>query len=286
MAMRMTGRVLLVCALCVLWCGVAVVVLADEPGGDVVPGVVTLGSLPKKITDDGQLENKDAKGKEGERNDKINGEQLLKKENHDELLPKQDTQTLEGEEKAAREPAGRSSEEGEINGDLDVEEEITVVEDKATNEDEGNRGQEESEFALEKGALSVNLTDNQQKTSGTLAGNLQGKNQKKGEKEEEGNGKQKEREQHDQHQEENERKLQEQENMQQQEQKQKPRQDQEGEHTAENQKDSTKEKKTVGTADTANTHNSDSSTGVSHTTSPLLLFLVVACAAAAAVLAA
>ncbi|PBJ68574.1 mucin-associated surface protein [Trypanosoma cruzi cruzi] len=38
MAMMMTGRVLLVCALCVLWCGIDGVAVAEEPGG-VVPGV-------------------------------------------------------------------------------------------------------------------------------------------------------------------------------------------------------------------------------------------------------
>ncbi|EAN97722.1 mucin-associated surface protein (MASP), putative [Trypanosoma cruzi] len=43
---------------------------------------------------------------------------------------------------------------------------------------------------------------------------------------------------------------------------------------------------TANTTDTTNTQNSDGSTAVSHTTSPLLLLLVVACAAAAAVVAA
>ncbi|EAN83128.1 Mucin-associated surface protein (MASP) [Trypanosoma cruzi] len=43
---------------------------------------------------------------------------------------------------------------------------------------------------------------------------------------------------------------------------------------------------TANKTDTTNTQNSDSSTAVSHTTSPLLLLLVVACAAAAAVVAA
>ncbi|KAF8300804.1 Mucin-associated surface protein (MASP), subgroup S017 [Trypanosoma cruzi] len=43
---------------------------------------------------------------------------------------------------------------------------------------------------------------------------------------------------------------------------------------------------TANTTDTTNTQNSDSSTVVSHTTSPLLLLLFVACAAAAAVVAA
>ncbi|KAF8304091.1 Mucin-associated surface protein (MASP), subgroup S082 [Trypanosoma cruzi] len=43
---------------------------------------------------------------------------------------------------------------------------------------------------------------------------------------------------------------------------------------------------TANTTDTANTQNSDGSTAVSHTTSPLLLLLLVACAAAAAVVAA
>ncbi|KAF8289632.1 Mucin-associated surface protein (MASP), putative, partial [Trypanosoma cruzi] len=38
MAMMMTVRVLLVCALCVLWCGIDGVAVAEEPGG-VVPGV-------------------------------------------------------------------------------------------------------------------------------------------------------------------------------------------------------------------------------------------------------
>ncbi|EAN83883.1 Mucin-associated surface protein (MASP) [Trypanosoma cruzi] len=43
---------------------------------------------------------------------------------------------------------------------------------------------------------------------------------------------------------------------------------------------------TANTTDTTNTQNSDGSTAVSHTTSPLLLLIVVACAAAAAVVAA
>ncbi|KAF8303751.1 Mucin-associated surface protein (MASP), subgroup S002 [Trypanosoma cruzi] len=43
---------------------------------------------------------------------------------------------------------------------------------------------------------------------------------------------------------------------------------------------------TANTTDTTNTQNSDGSTAVSHTTSPLLLLLLVACAAAAAVVAA
>ncbi|EAN94708.1 Mucin-associated surface protein (MASP) [Trypanosoma cruzi] len=43
---------------------------------------------------------------------------------------------------------------------------------------------------------------------------------------------------------------------------------------------------TANTTDTTNTQNSDGSTAVSHNTSPLLLLLVVACAAAAAVVAA
>ncbi|EAN98833.1 Mucin-associated surface protein (MASP) [Trypanosoma cruzi] len=43
---------------------------------------------------------------------------------------------------------------------------------------------------------------------------------------------------------------------------------------------------TANTTDTTNTQNSDSSTAASHTTSPLLLLLVVACAAAAVVVAA
>ncbi|KAF5222525.1 Mucin-associated surface protein (MASP) subgroup S008 [Trypanosoma cruzi] len=42
MAMMMTGRVLLVCALCVLWCGAAVLVSA---AGDVVDGGVKVGPL-------------------------------------------------------------------------------------------------------------------------------------------------------------------------------------------------------------------------------------------------
>ncbi|KAF5214959.1 Mucin-associated surface protein (MASP) subgroup S002 [Trypanosoma cruzi] len=43
---------------------------------------------------------------------------------------------------------------------------------------------------------------------------------------------------------------------------------------------------TANTTDTTNTQNNDGSTAVSHTTSPLLLLIVVACAAAAAVVAA
>ncbi|KAF5218114.1 mucin-associated surface protein (MASP) [Trypanosoma cruzi] len=39
MAMMMTGRVLLVCALCVLWCGIDGVAETEEPGIGVVPGV-------------------------------------------------------------------------------------------------------------------------------------------------------------------------------------------------------------------------------------------------------
>ncbi|PBJ77860.1 mucin-associated surface protein [Trypanosoma cruzi cruzi] len=61
--------------------------------------------------------------------------------------------------------------------------------------------------------------------------------------------------------------------------------DEQHEHLTESDKESIKDKTGVGANSTANTADSDGSTAVSHTTSPLLL-LLVACAAAAAVVAA
>ncbi|PWV20771.1 Mucin-associated surface protein (MASP) [Trypanosoma cruzi] len=55
------------------------------------------------------------------------------------------------------------------------------------------------------------------------------------------------------------------------------------EHPAENGEESAKDKNAVGKNTTANTDKVDSSTAVSHTTSPLLLLVVVVCATAAAV---
>ncbi|PWU93805.1 Mucin-associated surface protein (MASP) [Trypanosoma cruzi] len=63
-------------------------------------------------------------------------------------------------------------------------------------------------------------------------------------------------------------------------------QHQQHEHPAENGEESAKDKNALRTNATANTGDSDGSTAVSHTTSPLFLLLVVACAAAAAVVAA
>ncbi|EAN97687.1 Mucin-associated surface protein (MASP) [Trypanosoma cruzi] len=63
-------------------------------------------------------------------------------------------------------------------------------------------------------------------------------------------------------------------------------QQQEHEHPAESGEESAKDKNALRTNATANTGDSDGSTAVSHTTSPLLPLLVVVCAAAAAVVAA
>ncbi|KAF8284846.1 Mucin-associated surface protein (MASP), subgroup S097 [Trypanosoma cruzi] len=59
-------------------------------------------------------------------------------------------------------------------------------------------------------------------------------------------------------------------------------QHQQHEHPAENGEESAKDKNALRTNATANTGDSDGSTAVSHTTSPLFLLLVVACATAAA----
>ncbi|RNC45471.1 mucin-associated surface protein (MASP) [Trypanosoma cruzi] len=76
MAMMMAGRVLLVCAFCVLWCG-AGGGFGEEPGGVAEPGVVPLGSTQQQITGDSQREDKDAKGEQGRE-----GMQTVEMNNH------------------------------------------------------------------------------------------------------------------------------------------------------------------------------------------------------------
>ncbi|PBJ76116.1 mucin-associated surface protein [Trypanosoma cruzi cruzi] len=254
MTMMMTGRVLLVCALCVLWCGVFVAV-AEEPGGEAVPGMVPLGSTQQQITGDSQRKDKDAKGEKGQGRDANSGDgQPPKKEELDEQQSQEQARTQQDAqaiiEKATPQPAGKSSEEGEIDGDSDVENEINVLGDGERNE-EGVQSQEEV-------ASEVKLNDSQRETLGGIrTGHLRGKSQQEGENEGDDGGK-KER---DQHQEENKRKLQEQNQIpQQQQQQQKQKQDQGREHSEYNQKESTKDKNGVGTNQTAIKHNSNSST--------------------------
>ncbi|KAF5224646.1 Mucin-associated surface protein (MASP) subgroup S020 [Trypanosoma cruzi] len=259
MAMMMTGRVLLVCALCVLWCG-AGCGAAEEPGGAAEPDVVPLGSTQQQITGGSQREDKGAKEEQGQGRDTNNGDEqpIKKKEEVDEqqsqeqIQTQQDAQALKGN--ATPQPAGKSSEEGEIDDDSDVQNEIKVLGDGKRNEE---RVQSQEEVARDEDASTVNLNDSQQETSGGIrTGDLRGKSQKEGEKEGDDGGK-KEREKH---QEENKRKPQEQNEMLQQKQQQKQQQDQGREHSEYNQKESTKDKNGVGTNQTAITHNSDSST--------------------------
>ncbi|KAF8303589.1 Mucin-associated surface protein (MASP), subgroup S001 [Trypanosoma cruzi] len=272
MAMMMTGRVLLVCALCVLWCGAGVVV-TDGTGMDAQASVAQPGPSEPQITAGGNGEN------EGEKDVTKNEEHKLpkqeeddvEKKNQEQILPEEHDQALKN--KAAEKPAGEPLEEVKIDVDSEVEEEISLVDGGTLKEDEKELGQEAVEVVLGKDDSTVNLTVSRQETSGIHAEDLEGKSEHEGEKE---------GEQHVQHQEENKGKQQDKEDTEENDQMLQ-QQDQGLEHTADKQKGSKKDEKAVGTADTARTGDSDSSTAASHTTSPLLLLLVVACAAAAAV---
>ncbi|KAF8281956.1 Mucin-associated surface protein (MASP), subgroup S032 [Trypanosoma cruzi] len=278
MAMMMTGRaLLLVCALCVLCCGLLSVVVSAADGSErnVVASVALPVPLEPQITAGGHRENKVAEGERNVKKSKAQ-EQIKKdedgKEKQEEVLP-QNNQALKN--KAAQNHAGEPSEEIKIDDDSEVEEETSLLDGGTPKEDEKELDQEAVEVVLDKDDSPVNLTVGRQETSGTHEEELEGKSEQEGEKE---------GERHVQRQEENKEKQQDKEDTEENDQMLQ-QQDQGVEHTADKQKGSKKDKKAVGTAQTARTGDSDSSNAASHTTSPLLL-LVVACAAAAAVVAA
>ncbi|RNC44902.1 mucin-associated surface protein (MASP), partial [Trypanosoma cruzi] len=178
-------------------------------------------------------------------------EELDEQQSQEQTRTQQYAQALKGN--AALQPAGESSEEGEIDGDSDVGNEIKVLGDGERNEE---RVRSQEKVARDEDASEVNLNDSQRETLGGIrTGDLRGKS-RQGENEGDDGGKK----EHDQHQEENRRKLQEQDQIPQQQQQQKQKQDQGGELSEYNQKESTKDKNGVGTNQTAITNNSDSST--------------------------
>ncbi|KAF8291988.1 Mucin-associated surface protein (MASP), subgroup S020 [Trypanosoma cruzi] len=269
----MTGRALLVCALCVLWCG-AFVSVAEGPG-EVAEAGVEIPDSQQQMADGIQREEGGTKGKQLQGKDTQNEvEQVLKqgedqerlkkkeeegRENQEQISLQKNAQALEEKEKSTREPAGGSLEGRKIGDGSGGRQQITVEEVGKPNEEGVLKSEEKVEVVVGKDASGVNLTASQQETSGIHTGESPGQSQKEGGKEED-DRKDKEREQHDQQQEENKRKLQEQNQMLQQQQQQKQQQDQGREHSENNQKESTKDKNGVGTNQTAITHNSDSST--------------------------
>ncbi|EKF29176.1 mucin-associated surface protein (MASP), putative [Trypanosoma cruzi marinkellei] len=310
MAMMMTGRVLLVCALCVLWCG-----LSGISADDVVDG----GTREDGITDrdhkngDGlyssDLSSPDGQaavaGGGGRGSTSSEGGEDISMSGMDSNTPKKDRVNLSGGltkiakdqyEKKGLTKAGVDKKNQTVSPPGSPPPLLTSSsrpEGEAAEEDELKKMPEERENPVDhlstqhrEELLQEELEQREQNTQNQLPQTKNESEQLQVQQEEKENQRSEEQPEH-------------QEELRGQQRKQEQRkeardrdeiqnqQQQQHEHPAENGKEYAKDKNAIHTINTTTLGDSDGSTAVSHTTSPLLLLLlVVACAAAAAVLAA
>ncbi|KAF5215358.1 Mucin-associated surface protein (MASP) subgroup S045 [Trypanosoma cruzi] len=309
MAMMMAGRVLLVCALCVLWCGAAVVANGDTDdlgGGRDDKNAEHLSSSDLSLpVRQGEPTAAAAGGGGGGSTNSQEGKEASMP-NTDIHVPQEQEVKLDA---GPHKPTGNEYEnKGPTEAGTDTRNQPAppppVSLSEEGEEDELKQATQDQDSPVEHESTQNNKVLQKEEPGHELSTQnplpqeqhtfkqLQVKQERGKEKQRSGQLEQREhreelKDQQEIQEKQDEESIKHEEEQQQQKDEIQDQQHQQHEHPTENEEESAKDENAVRTNVTANKDDSDSSTAVSHTTSPLLLLLVVVvCAAAAAVVAA